>query len=315
MAPTVVLPNFEQRFVQNPVDSTSRAVFGQATYSLTPQLRLTAGVRSTEDEKSRLGVVTLTPRIAPNSNNVADVSYKRNTWKLGAEFDNTYKPESLRSIELGLKGRFLDRRLQLSAAVFQYDYQDLQISYVTINPLTNASGTITTNAAKATNRGAELEARWLVSDAGSLGLSIGLLDAKYKSFVFPVIPARPVAIDYAGRKLDKAPDTTVALNYTHKWTLANGSGLSATAAMRYSSSYVLSNFAIATPVQYTQAAFTRSDLSLTYESADDKWNVQTFVKNITDRQAITGYSFSAFTGNQVFLSDPRTVGVRAGWRF
>ena len=344
VAPTVVLPNFQQRFVQNPVDSSSRAVFGQATYSLTPQLRLTAGARTTEDEKSRLGVVTLSPPIAPNSSNVADVSYRRSTWKLGAEFDilpavmvygnvatgykaggyfdgdnargdNTYKPESLRSVELGLKGRFLDNRLQLSAALFQYNYQDLQISYVTINPLTNATGTITTNAARATNRGAELEARWLVSDAGTLGLSVGLLDAKYKSFLFPVIPTRPVAIDYAGRKLDRAPETTLAVNYTHKWALADGSGLSANAAVRYSSSYVFSNFAIATPVQYTQAAFTRTDLSLTYASADDSWNVQAFVKNVGDRQAITGYSYSAFTGNQVFLSDPRTFGLRAGWRF
>jgi len=341
---TTVLPNFVQRFVQNPVVSKSKAVFGQATYAVTPGLRLTAGLRSTADEKSRLGDVTLTPAIAPGSKNVASVNYNRVTWKLGAEFDvapavmtyanlatgykaggyfdgdsargdNTYRPEELTSIELGVKGRFLGDRLRVSASVFHYDYKDLQISYVTINPLTNATGTITSNAAKARNQGLELESRLKVTDQGTLNVSVGLLDARYKSFVFPVLPTRPAAIDYADKRLDKAPVTTLSVGYTQQWLLAGGSAFSATANTRYSSSYVVSNFAIATPVQYTQAGFSRSDLTLMYSAASDQWSVQAFVKNIQDKQAITGYSFSTFTGNQVFLSDPRTFGLRATAKF
>ena len=341
---TTVLPVLVQRFIQDPIKSKSTAIFGQATYSLTPDLRVTAGLRSTADEKSRQGVGTFTPAIAPKAINSADVSYRQSTWKLGADYDiskqvlgyasvatgykaggyfdgnnasgdNTYKPEFLTSVEAGIKGRFFNNALRMSASVFSYDYKDLQISYVTINPLTNATGTITTNAAKARNTGIEVEGKWAVSDSGTVNFALGLLDAKYDSFIFPVVTGRPTAISYEGKSLDKAPQTTLVLGYTHNWATANGGLISTTISTRYSGSYVLSNFAVATPVQYTQDAFNRTDIRATYTAPNDKWYAEAFVKNLEDRNVMSGYSFSGQTGNQAFLSEPRTMGIRAGVRF
>ena len=332
------------RFIQNPVTSDSKALFGQATYAVIDGVRITAGLRTTSDEKARDGRLSSGAGIISASINKANVSYKQNTWKLGTDFDispnilgyahaatgykaggyfdgnnavgnNTYRPELLTSFEAGVKGKFFDNRLRMSAAVFSYDYKDLQISYVAINPLTNSAGTITTNAAKATNKGLELEGKFAVTDNGTLNFAVGILDAKYKSFIFPIYAARPVAIDFAGKKLDKAPDTTVTLGYTQDIAIANGASLTAYIGSRYSSSYVLSNFAIATPVQYIQKAFTRSDINLSYNAAADKWSVQGYVKNLENKTVLTGYSFSSFTGNQAYLSEPRTFGLRASVRF
>ena len=125
------------RFIQDPVNSKSTAVFGQATYSVTPALRLTAGLRTTSDEKSRDGRTTNLAATfnAPSLVNKAKVSYNQSTWKLGADYDlarnvlvyanvatgykaggyfdgsnaagnNTYRPELLTSMEAGIKGRF-----------------------------------------------------------------------------------------------------------------------------------------------------------------------------------------------------------------
>ena len=332
------------RFIQNPVTSDSKALFGQVTYAVIDGVRITGGIRTTSDEKARDGKLSSGAGIITAGINKASVSYKQNTWKLGTDFDiakdilgyahvatgykaggyfdgnnatgdNTYRPELLTSFEAGIKGKFLDNRLRLSAAIFSYDYKDLQISYVAINPLTNSAGTITTNAAKASNKGLELEGKFAITDNGTLNFAVGILDAKYKSFIFPVYAARPVAIDFAGKKLDKAPDTTVTLGYTQDISLANGASLTAYIGSRYSSSYVLSNFAIATPVQYTQKAFTRSDINLSYNAAGDKWSVQGYVKNLENKTVLTGYSFSSFTGNQAYLSEPRTFGIRASIRF
>ena len=340
------------RFIQTPVISKSMAAFGQATYSLTPALRLTAGLRHTKDDKARDGRTTSAAGTFnfPPGDNKAAVNYSKSTWKLGvdtdlapgvlgyvgaatgykaggyfdgsnARGDNTYRPELLTSIEAGVKGRFLDNRLRLSASVFTYDYKDLQISYVTINPLTNATGTITTNAARARNNGVELEAKLAVGDTGTVNVALGLLDAKYESFNFPAVllpvanPARPVAIEFAGNKLDRAPDMTFTLGYTHDWTLPGGAGITAYLGTRYSSSYVLSNFAVATPVQYTQASHTRTDFNATYNAAGDKWYVQAYGRNLENRSVMTGFSFSSLTGNQVFLNEPRNFGLRAGLRF
>ncbi len=340
------------RFIQTPVTSKSVAAFGQATYSVTPTLRLTAGLRHTKDDKARDGRITNgagTFNFPPGDNKAA-VNYSKSTWKLGvdtdlapgvlgyvgaatgykaggyfdgsnAKGDNTYRPELLTSVEAGVKGRFMDNRLRLSASVFSYDYKDLQISYVAINPLTNATGTITTNAARARNNGVELEAKLAVGDTGTLNVGLGLLDAKYKSFNFPAVllpvaaPARPVAIEFAGNKLDRAPDVTLTLGYTRDWALPGGAGITAYIGTRYSSSYVLSNFAVATPVQYTQASHTRTDLNATYNAAGDKWYVQAYGRNLENRTVMTGFSFSSLTGNQVYLNEPRNFGLRAGLRF
>ena len=334
------------RFIQDPVNSKSNAVFGQASYSVRPDLRLTAGLRTTSDEKSRDGRTTNLAGTfnSPALANKAKVNYNQTTWKLGADYDlapgvlvyanvatgykaggyfdgsnaagdNTYRPELLTSVEAGIKGRFLDNRLRLSAAVFSYDYKDLQISYVTINPLSNQIGTITTNAARAKNTGLELEAKMAVSDSGTVNAALGLLNAKYGDFVFPVITGRPVAINLSGQQLDKAPAATLTLGYTHDWTLASGAAVTAYIGTRYSSSYKLSNFAVVTPIQYTQPSFTRTDVNLTYTAPRDKWYVQGYAKNLENRNVATGFAFSSLTGSNFSLADPFTVGVRAGMKF
>ncbi len=332
------------RFIQGPVRSNSKALFGQATYSLTPALRLTAGVRDTKDEKSRIGQTT-TAAASPvfgTSNDL--VNYSQSSWKLGADYDlnpnvmtyasvatgykaggffdgsgypgvNNYRPELLTSLEAGVKGRFLNKRLRLNATIFSYDYKDLQITYVNISPATGRAGTVTMNAARATNTGLELEGKWAVSNNGTVNFALGLLDAKYDSFVFPVVTGRPEAIDYAGKSLDRAPKSTLVLGYTHDWNLSNGAGLTAYIGARYSASYVLTNFAVAIPVQYTQDAFTYADINATYTAANDKWSVQGFVKNLGNRTAMTGFSYSSLTGSQVYLNEPRTFGLRATVRF
>lgn len=229
--------------------------------------------------------------------------------------DNTYRPELLTSMEAGVKGRFLDNRLRLSAAVFSYDYKDLQISCVTVNPLSNQIGTITTNAARAKNTGLELEAKMAVSDNGTVNVAMGLLDAKYGDFVFPVIAGRPVAINLAGQPLDKAPSATLTVGYTHDWTLASGAACTAYIGTRFSSSFQLSNFAVVNPIQYTQPSFTRTDINVTYTAPLDKWYVQGYSRNLENRNVATGFAYSSLTGSNFSLADPRTIGIRAGMKF
>jgi iron complex outermembrane receptor protein len=171
------------------------------------------------------------------------------------------------------------------------------------------------NAARAKNTGLELEGKWAVSNNGTVNFALGLLNATYDSFVFPVVTGRPDAIDYAGKSLDRAPKSTLILGYAHDWNLSNGAGLTTYIGARYSASYVLTNFAVAIPVQYTQDAFTYTDINATYTAANDKWSVQGFVKNLANKTAMTGFSYSSLTGSQVYLNEPRTFGLRATVRF
>lgn len=328
-------------FVQDPAISKSSALFGQATYALSPEFRATLGLRSTSDQKSREGQTRVGPADTPIGavGNSAAGKWTSSTYRVGAEYDLSptqmvyagistgykaggfndgnsvvgdpnynpslyYKPETITSYEGGIKGRFFENKVQLGASAFYYDYADLQKSAAVNNSL------VTLNAGKASVKGVEVEGRAAVSAAGRVNFAIGLLSAKYKQYT------SPSGQNLSGQPLDRAPKATVTLGYTHSWDLASGASLSAYAGMRYSTSYVLSDTGtpVQAPIFYTQPSFTRSDLTVTYSSADDRWSAQAFVKNLENKGQLTGL-FTNGGSSYANLSEPRTVGVRASVKF
>ncbi|TQK03161.1 TonB-dependent receptor [Herbaspirillum sp. SJZ107] len=80
-------------FDNDPVDAWSRAVFGQATYALSPRLRATAGARYTEDDKSRYGYIgyqqaaALNMATDPRELNAGAISSNKTTWRLALDYD------------------------------------------------------------------------------------------------------------------------------------------------------------------------------------------------------------------------------------
>jgi len=80
-------------FPHGPTISTSKAVFGQATYALTAQLRATAGARYTDDSKSRVGSTNFqqTADFNPATDlrllNAAALDTHQTTWRLGLDYD------------------------------------------------------------------------------------------------------------------------------------------------------------------------------------------------------------------------------------
>lgn len=101
-APTPGADGYVFGFPQDPTESESRALFGQGTFGITDSFRVTAGVRYTEDDKSRVGAtifhrtldeplnfVASAANPVPDSLNNAAVSYEQTTWKLGFDVDLT----------------------------------------------------------------------------------------------------------------------------------------------------------------------------------------------------------------------------------
>jgi len=315
------------------INNKSKAAFGQATYSLREDTRVTAGVRYTKDRKSGYdplsGEAAVPPATTSSKAYAQDVSFNNTSWKLGIDHDLTrsimlyasvstgyksggfnaeadtgvYKPETLKSYEAGVKGRFLDNHLQVSANAFHYDYKDQQLTITTCR--TNDPSTchsFTSNAANSVVNGLEVESKLRVGAGGEFRATAAFTDAHYKDY-------RPSStINYSGRDLDRAPNTTIGFGYTHRFLLENGGEIAATLSTRHSTSYYLSDPTI--DVRYRQPSFRKSDASIGYDSADGKWNVQLFVKNIEDEITIQSRVPGAF-----FISDPRTYGIRAGYNF
>ena len=181
-APAVYGPGAEislvggKQYVHNVVESS--AVFGEATYHVTPALNLVAGGRFTYDRTHASTHTDLVPDVFPSpggirrpsgsgSANDTNFSYRLGpqyyitprimayfTFATGykgpvidAESSNAVKlvdPETVKSYEAGLKSEFFDRRLLLDVAVFHEKFKDFQTSVwePTINAfrLGNAGG-------------------------------------------------------------------------------------------------------------------------------------------------------------------------------
>ena len=95
-----------------------------------------------------------------------------------------YEPESLWNYELGIKGRFLDKKLLLSASFFYMDRRDMQISTSTQldpnDPLTFIF--LIDNAAEGSNSGIETDLQYQLSDNWRLTSGLGLLNTDIKSY-------------------------------------------------------------------------------------------------------------------------------------
>jgi iron complex outermembrane receptor protein len=315
------------------VNNVSKAVFGQVTYAVRGDTRLTAGVRRTQDEKSGSDVLAGAEAVAPATSSPnaysTDVRFHDTSWKLGIDHDlaknimlyasaatgykaggfnaeagaRLYKPEKLKSLEVGVKGRFFDNQLQMSANAFHYDYKDMQLTSTTC--LTDDPSTCnshTTNAATSTVKGLEFEGKLKAGQNGMFRANVALTEAKFDNY-------KPSAtVDFSGQHLDRAPTSTVGLGYTHHFPLSNGGELTGTIDTRHSASYLISDPDAG--IRYQQPSYHKSDISLGYASPDGKWTAQVFVKNIEDVIKIESRVPGSF-----FVSDPRTFGMRATYTF
>lgn len=98
----------------------------------------------------------------------------------------TFKPEEVTAFEVGSKNRFLGNTLQLNLALFSNDYKNLQEQRQV--PVGNTTVSTIFNAAKARARGLEAELEWRLSRASTVGGTLSLLDAKYRSFPDVALP-------------------------------------------------------------------------------------------------------------------------------
>lgn len=90
---------------------------------------------------------------------------------------DAFDPETVKDIELGMKGQFLDNTLQVNAAYFHMWYDDVQTS--ALLPTDAGLTTFVANTSAAQYDGVEVEVKWVVTDNFMLQGTLGKLDWRY----------------------------------------------------------------------------------------------------------------------------------------
>jgi iron complex outermembrane receptor protein len=212
----------------------------------------------------------------------------------------TYRPETVRAYEAGVKTRFWDRRASLNVAVFHYDYHNLQLSNVAM--VGGQPRYETTNAGEASIRGLEADGQVLATPADRFTYALTLLDAHYVSYTPDGVHS------WAGVKLDRTPARTLSLGWEHRLRLAGGA-LVAGVSTRASASYLLG--VPQAGLKYRVPGHTESDLRLGWEPDGKRWSVLARVRNLENE-------VRPMTINSAGLAvptEPRTADVRFDYRF
>lgn len=197
-------------------------------------------------------------------------------------FAPSFEEETAETWELGIKATLLEQTLQLNAAIFQTDYQDIQLNFQQgISPVLQ-------NAGDADIKGAEIEVVYAPTNEFSLNVSLGVLDASYSS----VDPAAQVAPNvyqtgvFDGGDLPKTPEMKFNISPRYEHSLSNGGSLVWIAD--YTHTAKMWNDTEGS-ILLERPATDIVSLSVTYTEPDDRWHFTFGGTNVTDeRFVVTG---------------------------
>lgn len=324
--------------------SKSSAVFGEGTYSITDSFRLTLGGRYSSDRYRGDGhnFLMIPVQFGGHSDHFAGEDTKdRADYKVGVEYDLTpqsmayatvqsgylvggytaadinssfpksFKQEELTAYVAGVKNRFLDNRLQINNEIFYYDYRDYQLQAVTQDQITGATAFNIISVPKAVIYGNQLDTVLSLGSNTDINLSVAYLSASITRGI-------PGPFSYKDYDLPGSPEWTINAGLDQRFPLSNGGLVRFHVSSIYSSAYWN---VFTQDVNSRQEGYTKTDVTLTYESPGGRWNVGVYGRNLEDQAVYYGATSTSIAGEPgvgpqpTFIDVPRTYGARVGLKF
>ena len=241
----------------------------------------------------------------------------------GGNFDRSamrgdeYTEETIGSLEFGMKSTLMDGRMRLNAAVFSYDYDDVQVSVIKSDD--GGVSTDVVNAASFGTEGLELDFAFLVTDTMTVRAQYAYTDREYDDFPsyqgLAIQPTQGLTPDNAYNLVmdwnmlnfgSNSIDLQVSANYQDEAVSITSSTTSYTAAGQP-----------AIPANMQQPSnqertLVNARLSWSSElEGGQRMNVTAWGRNITDEEYRTfGFNFGAALGFAVHQwGNPATYGV------
>lgn len=209
-----------------------------------------------------------------------------------------FDEETMYAYEIGFKTRLLDNRLQLNAAVFYYDYEDLQFyGGLFDSPVGVLFGI--TNVGDAEVTGGEVELWWKLAEGWDLRFGLGLLDTE--------ITRSEVGGVSEGSWLPNSPEVTFNALVRYEWNIGDHLAyIMATTNYQDDVAYDI----IRSPVEALEDSYWLANARIGFGGNDGRWEVYLWGENIFDETYRTQVLFSSigFGANYNF---PRSYGIGA----
>lgn len=298
-------------------------------------------------------VGSLTPDVVPNTpdNFVfdpatatarSDVSktFTNTTWRAGTEYDlrkdfmvyanastgflsgvmnqngTVTLPQKSRSFELGMKSRFMNDKMQLNAAVYQADYEDLATTFQIPNPASPGSViTLSSNGGEIKARGLEVSLDVIPVERLRISTAASFMHAEYGKFglnlpqqVQDGVAPTNRFIDLSGQRPPYTPKVAVTANASYDFPMTWGT-LTPHIQFRYSDSYSAAGGLPYDPAGF-QPSFTQTDLRLMWKPKKGNWSIEAFVENIEDEMTNQRTQHGGDGIEQANYGHPRNYGLK-----
>ena len=334
----------------NPTDSY--AGYAQGSYYISDKFRLTAGGRYTIDQRRQNAQsvfytlpVTDPASTLPTSNGEQSTTFKRLTYRLGADYfmspqnmlyasvatgfrsggfnsanlqnpavPATFGPENVTAFEVGSKNRFADEHIQLNVSAFYNKFKNLQVP--TTFPLPAPSTSVASaslNAGAARAYGVEVEAVFKPVRDLTLNATASLIDAKYEDYKFLGAPSRfypTVQQNLSGNEIPNTPSQKFTVGAEYDIRIAGFGKITPQANALISSHYYNTAY---NSVLDRQGAYATVDASLGWTSEDERFGVTGFVTNLGNKAVLNSAEFGSTTIITSYLQ-PRFYGIRLSLR-
>ncbi|PKP81971.1 MAG: hypothetical protein CVT79_06660 [Alphaproteobacteria bacterium HGW-Alphaproteobacteria-18] len=314
--------------------------FVQLGFDITDKLTLTGGVRySDETKQQQIGTgqfeglypdelnfsnwspeATLSYALTPNAN--VYVAYKQayksggfqtehvaipGALALGTVIDNSFREELVEGFEIGAKAYLLDQSLRVSAAAYQFEYTDLQLSSFDSVLVAN----IISNVGAATSEGVEFDFDYRPAAFGGFSLNgaVAYNNATFDEYAPACYNGQTAALgcdiatdtnDVSGERLPRAPEWSATLAGAYEGSLTSALDYRINAGFQYSGAYEGNSDVIPNS---GQDSYISVDAGIAIADKDKVWELALIGRNLADEYWVASTYQVPVTGSDLALSD------------
>jgi iron complex outermembrane recepter protein len=217
-----------------------------------------------------------------------------NSLSFGPGIQTSYDEEEVYNYELGMKGTFFEGTLQLTSALFYYQYDNLQELDLIGSPVPSYN----LRNADAEGYGGEIEWIWLATDQLRFTGNYSYLHTEYTNF--DIIPAAGETEEdnFEGEPVVGNPENKVNLGVEYEFKLGNFGILLARADYSWTDEFQAS---LSNETQLT-GDYDVTDVRVSLLPNDAAWEISLWSTNVFDEEAIT-----------IFGDNGNAIGSQTAW--
>jgi len=213
-----------------------------------------------------------------------------------------YRPDQAINYEFGLRSQWFDQRLELNAALFNIDWDSLQVQITTED-----GRSAWDNAGKARSQGIELEAATQLTSAFTLLAGYSYVDAQITESV------EEISV-YDGNQLPGSPRTQWSLSLDYAQVFDTAELDASIGVNRIGEIYTALNPEFYNYQKLDSFTTANARIGVTLRN----WRLGAFVNNIENTRGITGKRSGEWHGDQgqfEYITRPRTIGLSVNYQY